>query len=232
MSDTVILVDDEPDFTDELGLFLGPHGVHCIPVADPAELVPLLQTAQPDLVVLDQRLGSTTGMQVLKEVRAVSPVPCIILTGHDDPIDRIVGLELGADDYIHKGALPREILARIRAVLRRARNVVATAASGANGWEFRQEERDLYQPDGTRCSLTSAEFTLLQKLIDARGEPVNRDILTEAVFNRPYRAGDRAIDGLIVRLRRIVEPDQANPTVIKSARQQGYVFTGFASQMR
>jgi len=229
MTDTIILVDDEPDFTDELRFFLEPHGMRCIAVDDPEQLLPMLKAERSDLIVLDQRLGKTTGAEVLRQIRAMSSVPCIILTGMDDPIDRIVGLELGADDYIQKTALPREILARIRAVLRRARGGAFQVSVTGNGWDFRQDERELYQPDGTRCGLTSAEFLLLQKLVDARGEPVNRDILTEAVFQRPFRPGDRAIDGLIVRLRRMVEPDQANPTVIKSARQQGYVFTGFVS---
>jgi DNA-binding response OmpR family regulator len=228
MTDRIILIDDEPEFTEELSFFLEPYGIDCMSLSEPTALVPMIKTEKPDLIVLDQRLGKTTGVEVLREVRAVSGVPCIILTAMENPIDRIVGLELGADDYIQKTASPREILARIRAVLRRSRGAASDAAS-SSGWDFRPDERELYQPDGTRCGLTSAEFVLLQMLIDARGEPVNREVLTETIFNRPYRAGDRAVDGLIVRLRRIVEPDQANAVVIKSARQQGYIFTGFAS---
>ena len=231
MTDTVILIDDEPDFAEELSQFLANHGIRCVAVTDPVQLMPLLSEMKPDLLVLDQRLGTTTGIEVLREVRAISTIPCVILTGLEDPIDRILGLELGADDYIHKTALPREILARIRAVLRRTRVVSSqtTAAPSAKTWDFRPDERELYQPDGSRCHLTSTEFVFLQTLIDARGEAVNREALTECVFNRPYRAGDRAIDGLVVRVRRKVEPDPENPTVIKSARQQGYIFTGFAS---
>jgi len=234
VSDTVILVDDDPNFTEELSLFLESHGIGCTAVADPINLIPLLDQAKPDLLVLDQRLGTTTGMEVLREVRAVSAIPCIILTGLEDPIDRILGLELGADDYIQKTAMPREILARVRAILRRSRALPVPAGAvsadivSANNWNFRPDERELYQPDGSPCKLTSAEFILLQVLIGARGEAVNREALTERVFNRPYRAGDRAIDGLVVKIRRKVEPDPENPTVIKSARQQGYVFTGFA----
>ena len=231
MSHTVILVDDDPDFMEELGEFLSSHGICCVTVSDPTALPAMLQEVKPDLLVLDQRLGTTTGMELLRTVRVDSTIPCVILTGLEDPIDRILGLELGADDYIQKTALPREILARIRAVLRRARPSPAelVAASPSRGWDFRPDERELYRPNGSRCHLTSTEFVLLQVLIDARGEAVNREVLTESVFNRPYRAGDRAIDGLIVRLRRKIEADPENPTVIKSARQQGYIFTGFAS---
>jgi DNA-binding response OmpR family regulator len=232
VTDTVILIDDDPEFAEELCLFLSGHGIRCATTTDPAQLTPLLKEMKPDLLVLDQRLGTTTGMEVLRSVRAVSTIPCVILTGLEDPIDRILGLELGADDYIHKTALPREILARIRAVLRRTRAIPSgpITVQSAKNWDFRPEERELYYPDGSRCHLTSTEFVFLQTLIDARGEAVNREALTECVFNRPYRAGDRAIDGLVVRVRRKVEPDPENPTVIKSARQQGYIFTGFASQ--
>ena len=232
MTDTVILVDDEPEFTDELSHFLDHHGIRCETISDPVALIPLLNQVNPDLLVLDQRLGTTTGMELLRDIRAISTIPCVILTGLEDPIDRILGLELGADDYIQKTALPREILARIRAVLRRTRlaPVESSPAPAMKGWDFRPKERELYSPDGSRCGLTSTEFVLLQALIEARGEAVSREVLTECVFNRPYRAGDRAIDGLVVRIRRKVEPDPEHPSVIKSARQQGYIFTGFASR--
>jgi DNA-binding response OmpR family regulator len=231
MAETVVLLDDDPDFAEELTLFLTDHGIRCVAVTDPAHLMPLLSELGPDLLLLDQRLGPTTGMEVLREVRNVSTVPCVILTGMQDPIDRILGLELGADDYIHKTAMPREILARIRAVLRRAKPAVAAplaaAAPAAGKWAFQVAERELYRPDGTRCHLTSAEFGLLHALVEGRGEPLSREQLTERVFDRPYRPGDRAIDGLVVRLRRKVEPDPDHPSVIKSARQQGYLFAGF-----
>ena len=232
MSYTVFLIDDDPDFADELRLFLAGHEIRCIAVTDPSKLMPLLDVIKPDLIVLDQRLGSTTGMEILRKVRAISNVPCVILTGLEDPIDRILGLELGADDYIHKTASSREILARIRAILRRTFGAASEQPpiSSAKTWNFRPDERELYYPDGSRCHLTSTEFTFLRVLIEARGEAVNRDALMECVFNRPYRPGDRAIDGLVVRIRKKIEPDPDNPTVIKSARQQGYVFTGFASE--
>jgi DNA-binding response OmpR family regulator len=224
------LVDDEPDFIEELRDFLGSHGIRCATTSKPSELKGMLVEMKPDLLVLDHHLGATTGLEILRDLRGTSSIPCVILTGREDPIDRILGLELGADDYIQKTTMPREILARIRAVLRRTRaNQSAPATEPQKAWDFRLDERELYSPDGARCNLTSTEFAFLQALVGARGEPVSREILTETVFNRPYRAGDRAIDGLVVRVRRKVEPDPENPTVIKSARQQGYVFTGFAS---
>lgn len=236
MSETIILVDDDPDFAEELTLFLQDHGLNCAAVTDPSHVMSMLKEINPDLLLLDQRLGTTSGMEVLREVRQVSTVPCVILTGMQDPIDRILGLELGADDYIHKTAMPREILARIRAVLRRARPAAPTAAVAAadpapapKTWNFQPGERELYRPDGTRCHLTSSEFVLLAALIEARGEPLSREVLTERIFDRPYRPGDRAVDGLVVRLRRKVEPNPEQPTVIKSARQQGYLFSGFSA---
>ncbi len=235
MVDTIILVDDEPDFSEEISMFLESHGIQCHLISDPREVLHGVEKVDPDLMVLDQNLGSTTGMEVLRDVRKTSQVPCIILTGLQDPIDRILGLELGADDYISKTAMPREILARIRAVLRRTRTAAVPARApelveaDPSGWIFRVVERELYRPDGLPCHLTSAEFGLLQALIEAAGQPVDREALTERIFNRPYRAGDRGVDGLVVKVRRKVEPDPANPVVIKSARQQGYVFTGFAT---
>lgn len=229
MSETVILVDDDPDFAEELTLFLEGHGVRCASVVDPAGLMPLIDELNPDLLLLDQRLGATSGMDVLRQVRTVSSVPCVFLTGMQDPIDRILGLELGADDYIHKTAMPREILARIRAVLRRSKAPQPPAPAAQRAWDFQPAARELYRPDGSRCHLTSSEFSLLHALIEASGAPLSRETLTERVFDRPYRPGDRAIDGLVVRLRRKLEPNPEEPSVIKSARQQGYLFSGFAS---
>lgn len=229
MSESVILVDDDPDFCEELTLFLEGHGVRCTSLGDPAALMPLLDELNPDLLLLDQRLGVVSGMDVLRQVRTVSSVPCVFLTGMQDPIDRILGLELGADDYIHKTAMPREILARIRAVLRRSRVSQPSSAPAQRSWDFQPAARELYRPDGSRCHLTSSEFALLNALIEASGEPLSRETLTERVFDRPYRMGDRAIDGLVVRLRRKLEPNPDEPTVIKSARQQGYLFSGFAN---
>jgi DNA-binding response OmpR family regulator len=230
MTETILLVDDEPAFAEELSSFLEVHGLRCAAVTDPGRVLPLLREVNPDLLLLDQRLGAVTGMDVLRQVRAESDVACVILTGLQDPIDRILGLELGADDYIHKTAMPREILARLRAVLRRVRPppAVARPGDGSGTWDFRVGERELIRPDGTRCHLTSAEFALLRCLVEQRGEAMTREALTEQVFCRPYRTGDRAIDGLVVRLRRKIEPDPDAPMVIKSVRQQGYVFAGFA----
>ncbi len=230
MSTTVLLVDDDPEFSEELALFLESHGLLCHTVVDPAAVLELLDNLKPHLLLLDQRLGPVNGMDVLRAVRMRSDIPCVMLTGVTDPVDRILGLELGADDYVNKTALPREVLARIRAVLRRARPepaAVPLAQEASGGWDLRIAERELYRPDGTRCHLTSAEFSLLNALATAAGAPQGREALTERVFDRPYRPGDRAIDSLVVRLRRKLEPDPEQPVVIISARQQGYLFAGF-----
>jgi len=232
MATTVLLIDDDPVFNEELSLFLEGHGLICHSVTVPTDVLTLLDELAPDLLLLDQRLGTVNGMDVLRSVRERSDVPCVMLTGVTDPVDRILGLELGADDYVNKSALPREVLARIRAVLRRARppdQAAAPAASGAAAWELRTSERELYRPTGERCHLTSAEFNLLHALVTASGEPRGREALTQQVFDRAWRPGDRAIDSLVVRLRRKLEPDPEQPVVIISARQQGYLFAGFAT---
>ncbi|MGE0221868.1 MAG: response regulator transcription factor [Acetobacteraceae bacterium] len=237
MVDTILLVDDDPGFAEELCAFLEQHDFTCHAVTDPALALSRLQELEPDLLLLDQRMGAISGVDVLRSVRERSNVPCIILTGVTDPIDRILGLELGADDYVHKTAMPREVVARIRAVLRRLRLAQAhvpapdmarvPADPVTRSWDLRQTERELYRPDGSRCHLSTAEFVLLRTLAEVPGQALGREMLTETVFGRPYRPGDRAIDSVVVRLRRKLEPDAEHPIVIKSARQTGYLFAGF-----
>jgi DNA-binding response OmpR family regulator len=237
MTETILLIDDDPAFVEELTSFLEFHGVRCVSATDAGQAIPLLRQNRPQLLLLDQKLGPVNGIDVLRAVRAESTVACIILTGMQDPVDRIVGLELGADDYIHKTAMPREILARVRAVLRRVRSeepapVPEPAMTDEHGWGFRPNERELYMPSGARCHLTSAEFSLLSALHESHGQPISREVLTERVFARQYQVGDRAIDILVSKVRRKLEPDPDAPLVIKSVRQQGYVFVGFAATLR
>jgi len=231
------ILDDEPAFAEQMARYLAAHGMPAEVHTHADSLLAALTVAPPKLILLDLLLGTTTGLDVLRRIRNVSDVPCIMLTGVADHIDRVVGLESGADDYIAKDAAPREIVARIRAVLRRTEERAATprpappAAEGAEvaragRWQFSQRRRELRRPDGSEVALTTAEFELLRVLHDAAGAAVSRDDLYAKVLRRAYRAEDRSIDNLVAKLRRKID-DPAGPSRIKAVRPVGYVFTGF-----
>lgn len=224
----ILIVDDDPEFAEELGQYLQDHGLVPTIVNDPARVPDSIELEGFDAILLDQRMPGTSGLDVLRRLRAVSAIPCIFVTGSLDDVEKIVSLEVGADDYVSKTAPPRELLARIRAVLRRAAN--APQRQGREdepGWSFSEERRDLYRPDGSACGLTTAEFEVMRLLVRAKGTTVTREEICWKVFNRPFRPGDRGPDMVIVKLRRILEPSREENTVLKSVRPFGYVFTGF-----
>lgn len=228
----ILLVDDDAGFADQLSAYLSMQGfeTHCL--LDVSRFVQTLDSFAPDLVILDQRLGVVTGTELLKYMRERSDVPCIILTGHSDPLDRIVNLEFGADDEVHKSVAPREVLARIRSVLRRARGPVSPprtpgAFAAGPGWRLDKGRRSLLMADGRPCPLTTAEYETLALLHDNSGSPVSRDAISLHVFRRPWREGDRAVDTVIKKLRRKIEPKPEEPESIKTVRQLGYVFVAF-----
>ena len=228
----IFLLDDDPAYCEQLSAYLELQGYTVLAALDATRLESCLADFAPDLVLLDQRLGQTTGTEVLKRMRQHSNVPCIVVTGLSDPLDRIVNLEVGADDEIEKLVAPRELLARIRAVLRRGartsppETVAEAAAPTEGGWNFLISKRELRRPDGSVCHLTSAEFELLRLLHEAAGAPVSRATLSERVFGRTFAAHDRAVDTAVNKLRRKLEPG-SDSTVIKSVRPIGYVFAGF-----
>lgn len=228
----ILLVDDDGIFAEQLSAYLSQHGFDTRCLLDVAQFADVFASHAPGLVILDQRLGTVTGTDLLKYMRERSDVPCIILTGHSDPLDRIVNLEVGADDEVHKSVAPREILARIRSVLRRvrgqplpARALPVTAA--ATGWRLDKARRRLSKGDGQPCPLTTAEYETLVLLHDNMGSPVSRDAISQHVFRRPWREGDRAVDTVIKKLRRKIEPKPEEPESIKTVRQLGYVFVAF-----
>ena len=240
MANRLAILDDEPAFAEQLARYLASHGMTVDIHTEPETLLAALHAAPPDLIILDQLLGSTTGLDVLRRIRMLRDVPCIMLTGLADHIDRVVGLESGADDYISKAATPREIVARVRAVLRRTQDQLApepqaaraaagrTAGGSAAGprWLFLPHRRELRRPDGTEVALTTAEFELLRVLHAASGAAVGRDDLYANVLRRAYRAEDRSIDNLVAKLRRKIDEPGA-PSRIKAVRPVGYAFTGF-----
>lgn len=232
----VLMLDDDLAYCQQLSAYLGHHGFTVIPAQTAREFEEKLGATRPDLILLDQRLGETTGTEVLKRIRGSTTVPCIIITGLSETMDRIINLEIGADDEIDKSIEPRELLARIRAVLRRGTRAVPGAAAAAapaaanaakSGWKFAVSTRELRRPDGSLCHLTSAEFELLRILFESPGVPVSRSVLSERVFGRSYEVGDRAVDTVVKKLRQKIQPDETESTFIQSVRPVGYVFVGF-----
>lgn len=235
---SVLVVDDDAALREELGEYLQTHGMRVDEAADIVGARHRLQLKKFDLILLDLWLGSENGFDLLRELRATPEIPCIMMTAQDDITDKIVGLELGADDYLFKPVNMRELLARARSLLRRAGRPAESGAAATNsasprleshGWHFDAARRNLNSPGGAMIPLTTAECDLLTELVANEGRPQMRDDLCRRVFNRHWQPFDRSLDAVIVKLRRKLEPDPDNPQVIKTVRGRGYVFVGFPS---
>lgn len=220
LAERILLLDADGAHLRRLAQYLTGHGYRVTATQDAGEVRMRLRLDTPDLILLEQRLGEVTGTDVLREIRAVSDVPVIILTSLSDPVDRIINLELGADDQVHKSVPEREILARMRAVLRRAQ---PAAERPRTGWVISEAQRDVFRPDGRPCGLTTAEFGVLRMLVAAKGEAVSRARLSEQVFGRPLHPGDRAVDTVVSKLR-----DKLGASAIVTVRPLGYAFAGLA----
>jgi DNA-binding response OmpR family regulator len=218
LAERILLLDGDGAHLRRLAQYLTGHGYRVTATQDASEVAMRLQLDAPDLILLEQRLGEVTGTEVLRQIRAVSNVPVIILTAMSDPVDRIINLEMGADDQVHKSVPEREILARMRAVLRR---VQPAPERPRQGWVISEAQRDVFRPDGRACALTTAEFGVLRQLAAAQGEAVSRAELCEHVFGRPLHPGDRAVDTVISKLR-----DKLGAQVIVTVRPLGYAFAG------
>ena len=195
------------------------------------EMIRQLAGAEVSLVILDLRLGQEDGLDLLREVRSSSDVPVIIITGHRrDDIDRVVGLELGADDYVTKPFNLRELLARVRAVLRRLNSRRASPSREPqrgcwrfSGWQLDRRTRRLTDPSGAPVALTKGEYALLVAFLEAPQRPLSREYLMQTT--RAHEdVFDRSIDVQILRLRRKLERDPSTPRVIQTERGVGYVF--------
>jgi two-component system OmpR family response regulator len=215
-----LLVEDDPDYRAELTDYLTSAGLTVEPLGSFDELRALIELPGDKFLLLDLAVGGESAVDFLGEVQGRLNLPCIVVTGNQSETERIASLEIGADDYVLKTASPRELLARVRAVMRRV-------SEAPSGWQFDSERRELRQPDGTQVALTTAEFGLLEVLLANKGKPVSREVLAEKVHGRALHPLDRAIDNMVVRLRRKLGDDGAGARVIKSVRLVGYVFTGF-----
>lgn len=227
----IIVVDDDPALRQMVTRYLEDHNVPATSVASRTELNRHFEAAHPSLIILDLRLGQDDGLDLLRELRSHSDVPVIITTGHrTDEIDRIVGLELGADDYIVKPFSLRELLARVRAVLRRQEIGRAARTSDPerggyrfNGWVLQRRDRKLADPGGAAVPLSKGEYALLIAFLEAPQRPLTREHLLQAT--RVHEdIFDRSIDVQVLRLRRKLEVDPSAPRVIQTERGVGYVF--------
>jgi len=227
----ILVVDDDPAMQRMIVNYLQEHDMQAAVASGQQEVIEQFAQNEPSLVILDLRLGQEDGLDLLREIRSRSDIPVIIATGHRrDEIDRVVGLELGADDYVTKPFSLRELLARVRAVLRRreaGRNLPqrdpARGRCRFGGWQLDRRSRRLTDPEGTPVALTKGEYALLLAFLEAPQRPLTREHLLQAT--RVHEdIFDRSIDVQILRLRRKLEPDPNAPRVIQTERGIGYVF--------
>jgi two-component system, OmpR family, response regulator len=225
----ILVVDDDREIRDLLSKFLERQGMRVTAARDAKEARRLWPLGRYHLVVLDLMLPGESGLDLARWLRAEAAVPIVMLTAMAEETDRIVGLELGADDYLGKPFNPRELLARIRAVLRRASGEAGAAASKEPpakairfaGWVLEPARRRLLSPDGVEVALTGGEYELLQVLVERPNRVLTRDMLMDLLRGRQAGPFDRAIDVAVSRLRRKLEDDGRNPSLIKTVRGGG-----------
>ena len=231
----ILVVDDDREIRDLLPRLLRKHGFRVTGAADGREMRKVLEAARIDLVVLDLMLPGEDGLSLCRWLRANSRIPVIMLTAMGEDTDRIIGLEMGADDYLPKPFNSRELVARVRAVLRRSAALPAAAESADagpltfSGWRLDPARRELHRPDGTLVPLTSGEFDLLVVLAERPNRVLNRDQLLDLTKGRDAVPFDRSIDVQISRLRRKLEDDPKQPALIKTVRGGGYLFAPAAA---
>ena len=247
----IAILDDEPDITALLATYLGSHGYRVSELHNGRALMALMQQDMPALVLLDLGLPGEDGLAIARQVRECGGVGLVIVSGRGDAVDKVVGLEIGADDYITKPFDLRELLARVKAVLRRTEPAAAVAtvaaAAGPNGngsnggqrpraghhfagYTLDTAARCLLGPGGNEVALTSGEFDLLTVFVQHPGRVLSRDFLLERTRGREAAPFDRAVDVLIGRLRKKLEADAQNPQILKSVRSAGYILVVAVSE--
>jgi two-component system phosphate regulon response regulator OmpR len=232
--DRILVVDDDARIRQMLVRYFEDNGFKVNAVANGAAMRSELAKGSYAAIFLDLVLpNGENGLELLRELRSASDVPVLMLTGQDDVTDKVVGLEVGADDYIAKPFHLRELLARLRTILRRRTSSDATRiANGEDetlafeGWCLDVSRRRLTSPQGDDVALTTGEFDMLLVFVRNPGRVLSRETLMDLTRNRNLEAFDRAIDAQIVRLRKKIEDDPKSPDLIQSVRGVGYVFTG------
>jgi len=228
--DHILVVDDDTEIRSLLRDYLQKQGYRVTAVADGRGLRAAVDTSRPDLIILDLMLPGEDGLTLCRELRARSEVPVIMLTARGEETDRIVGLELGADDYVAKPFSPRELLARIKSVLRRARSLPQNLRADEArtiafaGWHLDTVARHLVSADGVVTSLSGAEYQLLRIFLSHPNHVLTRDQLMVLSKGRESVPFDRTIDLQVSRLRHRLGDDSSDPQIIKTVRGEGYVF--------
>ena len=228
--DHILVVDDDAETRNLLREYLQKNGYRVSAAADGPAMRAAMSVAQPDLVVLDVMLPGEDGLSLCRDLRAHNNVPVIMLTARGEETDRIVGLELGADDYVPKPFNPRELLARVKSVLRRTRSLPGNLRPDAagefrfSGWALDVATRDLTSPEGVVVPLSGTEFNLLRVFLAHPNRVLTRDQLIDLMLSRDAGPFDRAIDVQVSRLRHRLRDDAREPEIIKTVRGQGYVF--------
>lgn len=224
----VLIVEDDPEVVALVTTYLRGQGLRTSAVESGREALDLLSHTGVDIVLLDLGLPGADGLSVLRDLRTRWRGPVIIVSGRGETVERVVGLELGADDYVAKPFDFRELLARIRSVLRRAERQIDAGDDATlrfNGMRLERHKRRLVRDDGRDIPLSSGEYALLSILADKPGHVFSRDELMTGLHGHDAGPFDRAIDVQVGRLRRKIEDDALHPRVIKSVRGAGYVFS-------
>ena len=225
----ILVVDDDPKVRTLLRRCFEGEGFAVSDAKDGAELHTCLQRQQIALITLDLNLGKENGLDLARDIRKERNIPIIMLTGKGDAIDRVVGLEVGADDYLAKPFELRELVARIRAVLRRMTPAEPAAATGQRyafeGWVLDISRRSLKRDSGEDQDLTTSEFNLLEAFVKRPHRVLSRDDIMDLLKGHDWSPLDRSIDNLVARLRKKIEKDPDRPALIKTVRGVGYTFT-------
>ncbi|MEO5697475.1 MAG: response regulator [Burkholderiaceae bacterium] len=227
----IAVLDDEPDITELLGHYLRGHGFRVTEAHKGPELMRLMEADAPDLVLLDLGLPGEDGLAIARRLREQWHCGLVIVSGRGDAVDKVVGLEIGADDYVTKPFDLRELLARVKAVLRRSQHIESAPTPLVEarercrfaGWLLDRGARRLHAPDGTEVALSSGEFELLSVFTTHPERVLSRDFLLETTRGREAGPFDRTIDVQIGRLRKKIEPDPRDPRILKSVRGAGYI---------
>jgi DNA-binding response OmpR family regulator len=229
-ADHIVIVDDQPEICELVYNYLTGEGYRVSTANDGASMRRIMQQYEVDLVLLDIMLPGDDGLSLARQLRAQSDIGIIILTGRGETVDRIIGLEMGADDYLPKPFHLRELLARVKSVLRRASarsesHKPAPQSAVFNGWKLDLTSRELTAPSGEEVRLTTGEFDLLAAFVGNANQVLSRDRLLDLARNRASGPFDRTIDVQVGRLRKKLEDDPQNPSLIKTVRGSGYIFT-------
>jgi two-component system, OmpR family, response regulator len=227
----ILVVDDQKEICEVVQQYLSSEGYRVSVANDGAGMRRVMDGAEVDLVILDLMLPGEDGLTLARQLREESTVGIIILTGRGETVDRIIGLEMGADDYLPKPFHLRELLARVKAVLRRAQDRTGDSPHPTRsrahfaGWNLDLSSRELLSPNGEEVRLTTGEFDLLAAFVNNANQVLSRDRLLDLARNREAGPFDRTIDVQVGRLRRKLEDDPQNPSMIKTVRGSGYIFT-------